>query len=89
MKDDDRVRVSLDEIRLGATCKFEICDDHGVLLLGKGRPLTESVRDQIQSLSATAVSALCEIPKEMTDMGLYSLPEKFRHPTIALSSEEE
>lgn len=47
MQDQGQVRVSLDEIRLGATCKFDIHDENGVLLLGNGRPLTAAVRDQI------------------------------------------
>ncbi|TWU46307.1 Cyclic di-GMP phosphodiesterase response regulator RpfG [Rubripirellula tenax] len=47
MQDQGTVRVSLDEISLGATCRFDISDELGILLLGNGRPLTATVRDQI------------------------------------------
>lgn len=47
MQDQGQVRVSLDEIRLGATCRFDIHDENGILLLGNGRPFTAAVREQI------------------------------------------
>ncbi|MGB7326797.1 MAG: HD domain-containing phosphohydrolase [Rubripirellula sp.] len=47
MQDHANVRVDLDEIRLGATCKYDIHDENGILLLGNGRPFTDVVRDQI------------------------------------------
>jgi HD-GYP domain-containing protein (c-di-GMP phosphodiesterase class II) len=39
--------VSLDDLCLGAICKFDIHDQQGLLLLGKGRPLTQSILDQV------------------------------------------
>ncbi len=47
MTDQEQVRVNLDEIRLGASCKFDIQDGNGLLLLGRGLPLTAEVREQI------------------------------------------
>lgn len=43
----DRVQVSLDDLCLGAICKFDIHDQDGLLLLGKGQPLTQTIVDQV------------------------------------------
>ncbi len=42
------MRVNLDEIRLGTTCKFDISDSDEVLLLGSGQPFTKTIREQIR-----------------------------------------
>ena len=42
-----RVRVPLDKLRLGAKSSFDIHDSDGLLLLGRGNPLTALIRDQI------------------------------------------
>jgi HD-GYP domain-containing protein (c-di-GMP phosphodiesterase class II) len=43
----DWVQVSLDDLCLGAICKFDIRDQQGLLLLGKGLPLTQTILDQV------------------------------------------
>lgn len=49
MEQLDRVQVSLDDLRLGAICKFEIRDEQGLLLLGEGSPLTKTILDQVRN----------------------------------------
>lgn len=44
---EDRVQVPLDDLCLGAICNFDILDQQGLLLLGKGRPLTQTILDQV------------------------------------------
>ena len=47
MSTEARVRVDLDKVCLGSVCSYDISDSRGILLLGSGQPLTESVRDQV------------------------------------------
>jgi response regulator RpfG family c-di-GMP phosphodiesterase len=55
MDEPVRVRVSLDQLPLGTTCPYDIHDERGILLLGKGHPLTATIRGQIQDRGVSFV----------------------------------
>ncbi len=69
MNKQGMVRISLDEIVDGATSKFDICDDRGVLLLGHGRPLTETVREELLRRGVTCLEVHPEDLSALTGRG--------------------
>ncbi len=71
----DRVQVSLDDLCLGAICKFDIRDDQGLLLLGKGRPLTQTILDQILNRGASFLEVH---PNDVDALTSAAAPQKER-----------